>query len=141
MRPCLFTTALRTLRIRGWPSLDLSDVTKKGVAGGRAFLSEIRRVAEPLISWHNQEKGCPTLRFVKGGKQNVQEIEQILTPRGRGTKSLPIPHSPEPFPARPEDKRGNCSSATPREPLPDLASPDCDAYTSASPPASLWSKR
>jgi hypothetical protein len=48
----------------------------------------------------------------------------------------PSPHSRAPTQARREDRSDNCSSASPRVPPPDPASPDSDAYTAVSPPAS-----
>ena len=85
--------------------------------------------------------GAPFLRALCEGAGTTNACSCAATPPDSETKSSSSPHSPAPVQFRPRDRNDSCSTATLPLRRPALASPDCDAYTSASPPASSSSIR
>jgi len=95
-------------------------------AGGPAFDLRV----------HSQHSGCPVpSRSVRrGGYRTACSGE--ARPLDSETKSRSIQRWRSPSRLPPTDRTGNYSTATARATPPVPASPDCDAYTSTSPPAS-----
>ncbi len=128
--PGLHMRLIRALRSRDG-QLCPSLLDSPASAGGPAF--ELGGVSNTV--------GAPFLRVLCEGAGTTNACSGAATPPDSGTKSLSTLHSHAPGRLHPKDRNDNCSSAIARALPPIPVSPDCDAYTGASPRASSSSAR